>query len=69
MDRKTEKDTPAEVDEEALDQTAGGGSHGSGISAGKVAFQDPYIAGLGGELRTRDPAGDAGPHVAPEEKI
>ena len=66
MDKKEEKDTSAEVEEEALDQAAGGGSHGSGMSAGKVAFQDPYIAGLGGELRTQDPAADAG---SPGEKI
>ena len=46
MDQKNEKDAgvPTEVEEEALDQAAGGGSsHGTGGGAGKVSMQDIHF--------------------------
>ena len=45
MDEKKEKDigTPKEVDEEALDEAAGGSATG-GAGAGKVIMQDIHFA-------------------------
>jgi len=70
MDKKNDEDigSPAEVDEGALDQAAGGG--GSGMSAGKVAFQDlHHVTGLGSEPGTQDLAAADGSDVSPEKKI
>lgn len=43
MDKKTEKDTPAEVDEEALDQATGAGG------GGKVIMQDIHFTKFAAE--------------------